>query len=117
MKKDTKAITPSVKNKPWSKISKAETLEQFKEEVAATAEVADLVRIKKLDDLIVEVLNYLSDPERLKETKSKDLAVILGILVDKRQLALDTYVKKRPSNLRLRAVFRGEGTVEVETQE
>ena len=117
MKKNDKALSPSTENKPWSKISKAETIEEFKEEVAAAAEVADLVKIKKLDELIAEILNYLSDPVRLEKTKPRDLAVILGILADKRQIAIDAHIRKRAANLRLRAVFRGEGAVEIETQE
>lgn len=116
MKKDNKKLTITTKNKPWSEISKAETLQEFKEEVTAAVEVADLVKIKRLDDLIEDVLNYLSDPTKLEKTKPRDLAVILGILYDKRQIAIDAHIQKRTSNLRLRAVFKGEGAIEIEEQ-
>lgn len=106
--------------------SDLETLNQLLDQERRLLQVQsrseDLVFIQQISGKIQLILDKLTD-ELLAKARPKDLAISLGILLDKRDQLLgwfDDTRQRKKQGLRLRVMFQGEGGtggVEIETEE
>jgi len=93
-------------------------VEILKEQVATTATLKDLERVKFLDEKIDKLLDLVDDPEKLAKTGTRDLTVAAGILADKKREILTQHVRKNDTNISLRVAWKdGSGAVELKTGE
>ena len=83
---------------------------QAKDEIALIRETEF---VEEIDQKIRDILSAI-EPNKIESANFRDLLVGLGIALDKRQQLLGPQ-KKQGQHLHLRAVFKGEGAIEVTT--
>lgn len=87
-------------------------ISQAKEELEVNSQVLDIKLVQMFGDKMQQIVLAL-DKDKMDKATVRDLAIAAGIFADKRKELLGP--RSGSGNLHLRAVFRGEGAIEVRT--
>jgi hypothetical protein len=87
-------------------------LAEMREEIETNSQLMDIKLSQLFEGKLLEIVSAV-DKSKLVKASVKDLAIAAGIFADKRKELLGP--RSGGNNLHLRAVFRGEGAIEVRT--
>ncbi|WP_028308766.1 hypothetical protein [Desulfitibacter alkalitolerans] len=112
------ALTPLQKPLAERPQRSVEEVQQLKNDVASEAEITDLQRISKLDEVIDKGIELLTDKDKLAKANLKDIGIVVGIMLDKKKETLESRIGKKQQNISLRVAWKnGGGAVELKTGE